>query len=97
MVIIFWDVLMFDQIFLSPQMKRSVIISNKHHIYQLPHEMPNDLRAYSRPVRSLFSCQHITKKKKTLVWCWTILGFAIIMRYEYQHLYETYRCVLSNL
>ena len=32
MVIIFWDFLMFDQIFLSPQVKRSVIISNKHGI-----------------------------------------------------------------
>ena len=30
MVIIFLDFLMFDQIFPSQQMKRSVIISNKH-------------------------------------------------------------------
>ena len=35
MVIIFWDFLMFDQIFLSPQVKRSVIISNKHGINKL--------------------------------------------------------------
>ena len=35
---------MFDQIFLLPQMKRSVIVSNKHGIYELPHELPNDLR-----------------------------------------------------
>ena len=27
--VIFWDVLMVDQIFLSPEVKRSVIISNK--------------------------------------------------------------------
>ena len=43
MVIIFSDFLMFDQIFVSPQMRRSVIISNKHGIYEIPHEL-NDLR-----------------------------------------------------
>ena len=31
-------------IFFSPPVKRSVIISNKHGIYELPHELPNDLR-----------------------------------------------------
>ena len=40
LVIIFGDMLMFYQIFLSPQLKRIVIISNKHGIY----ELPNDLR-----------------------------------------------------
>ena len=44
MVIMFWDLLMFDQCFLSPQVKRSVIISNKHSIYKLPQELQNDLR-----------------------------------------------------
>ena len=34
LVIIFWDFLMFDQIFLSPQVKRSSIISNKHGIFR---------------------------------------------------------------
>ena len=34
---------MFYQIFLSPQVKRSVIINNKHGIYELPHELSNDL------------------------------------------------------
>ena len=44
LVIIFWDFLMFYQIFLSPQVKRIVIISNKHAIcgYML-HELPNDI------------------------------------------------------
>ena len=41
--IMFWDFLIFYQIFFSPQVKRSVIISNKHGIYELPHELPNDL------------------------------------------------------
>ena len=42
--IVFWDFLMFDKIFFSPQEKRSVIISNKHGIYELTHELPKDLR-----------------------------------------------------
>ena len=44
MVIIFSDLLMFHQIFFSPQVKQSVIISNKHGIYELSHELSNDLR-----------------------------------------------------
>ena len=39
--------LMFYKIFFSPQVKRSAIISNKHEIYELPHELPNDLRVPS--------------------------------------------------
>ena len=35
MVIIFWDLLMFDQIFHSPQMKRSVVISDKYSVQKL--------------------------------------------------------------
>ena len=35
---------MFDQIFLSLQAKRSEVISNKHGVYELPHELPNDLK-----------------------------------------------------
>ena len=34
---------MFYQIFLSPQVKGSVIISNKHGIYELLQELQNDL------------------------------------------------------
>ena len=44
----FWDFLILYQIFLSPQVKRSVIISNKHGIYQSLHELPNNLRPYER-------------------------------------------------
>ena len=32
------------QFFFSPQVKRSVIIGNKHGICELSHELPNDLR-----------------------------------------------------
>ena len=36
---------MFYQIFLSPQVKRWAIITDKHGIYKLPYELPNeDLR-----------------------------------------------------
>ena len=45
MVITFLDFLMFDQIFLSLTVKQSVVISNKHGIYELPHEFPNDLKS----------------------------------------------------
>ena len=41
---IFWDFLILYHIFFSPQVKRSVIISNKHGIYELPHELRKDLR-----------------------------------------------------
>ena len=44
MDIIFGDFLILYQIFFSPQVKRSVIISNNYGIYELPHELPNDLR-----------------------------------------------------
>ena len=43
--IIFWDFLMFYQIFLSPQVKgKWAIIAYKHGIYEFIHELPNDLR-----------------------------------------------------
>ena len=35
---------MFHQIFFSPQLKRSVIITNKHGIYELPYELPKNVR-----------------------------------------------------
>ena len=43
MDIIFIDFLILYQIFFSLQAKRSVIISNKHSIYELPHVLLNDL------------------------------------------------------
>ena len=44
MFIIFWDILIDEKIFFLPQVKRSEIVSNKHGIYELPHELLNDLR-----------------------------------------------------
>ena len=40
----FYILRLFDVIFLSPQVKRCTIITYKHGIYELPHELPNDLR-----------------------------------------------------
>ena len=44
MLIIFWDILMDEQISFSPQAKRSVIICNKDGIYRWPHKLLNNLR-----------------------------------------------------
>ena len=46
--IILWDFLMFHQIFLSPPVKRWAIITHKHGIYELPHELSNNLRLRTR-------------------------------------------------
>ena len=35
---------MFSQMFLSAHVKRCVIITYKHGIYEFPHDFPNDLR-----------------------------------------------------
>ena len=43
-IFIFWDFLMFYQIFFSPQVKRWAIITYKHDVYELPDELPNNLR-----------------------------------------------------
>ena len=41
---IFLDFSILYQIFVSRQLKRNVILSNKHGIYELPHELPNDVK-----------------------------------------------------
>ena len=42
--IIFLNFPMFYQIFISPLVKRWVIITYKHGLYKLPHKLTNDLR-----------------------------------------------------
>ena len=42
--LIFWDSLIFYEIFLSLQMKECAIITYKHGIYEIPHELWIDLR-----------------------------------------------------
>ena len=54
---------MFYQVFLLTQVKQWAIITQKHGIYELPHELPNDLRLRIFAAgRGL--CPH--KKKKDL-------------------------------
>ena len=43
MAIILWEFWLLNQIFFLSQVKRSVIISNKHGIYELSHQFPNNL------------------------------------------------------
>ena len=65
--IIFRDSLMFYQVFFSPQVKRCAIITYKHGIYELPNELPKDLRLrkFSRHFRRWGGpkCPHKKKKK----------------------------------
>ena len=60
--IILLDLLMFYQIFRSPQVKRSAIISNKHGIYEVPHELSNDVKLRKfwkvRKISKLYIIKH---------------------------------------
>ena len=44
MSIIYWVLKTFCQMFLTPQMKGNVIITNKQTIYELPQKLLNNLR-----------------------------------------------------
>ena len=50
---------MFYQIFLLPQVKRWAIITYKHGIYELPPELPNDLRL--KDLRKLGNIRKVCK------------------------------------
>ena len=65
MEVILWDFLMFYQTFLSPQAKRSTIISNKQGVYELPHELLNDLRLRHK---ELGNNEKSTKSADALEW-----------------------------
>ena len=52
---------MFYQIFLSLQVKRCTIIIYKHGTYELPHELPNDLR-----LRKLGNIKKVPKSLKII-------------------------------
>ena len=41
---VFWDILTFYQIFISPQVKWCTIITYKYGIYEWPDKLLNDLR-----------------------------------------------------
>ena len=75
-MIIFSDILMFDKIFVSPQVKpivimsnKHVIISKKHGIYELAHVLPNNLR-----FRTLGNIKKIPKLHRVIAWCSVLLS-----------------------
>ena len=53
---------MFYQIFLSSQVKRCAIITYQHGIYELPHELPNNVR-----LRKLGNIKKVTKLHRMIV------------------------------
>ena len=55
---------MFYQIFLPPQVKRLAIITYKSGIYELPHELPNDLR-----LRKLRNIRKVPKLRRMMAQC----------------------------
>ena len=65
--IIFWDFLMFYQIFLSPQVKRCAIITCKSGIYELPYELLNDLRL--QDLRKLGKIGKVSKLYRMIPQC----------------------------
>ena len=58
---------MFYEVFLSPQVKRIAIISNKHGIY----ELPNDLRL--NDLRKLGNVRKISKLHRIITYCPVLL------------------------
>ena len=55
MDIIFLDFSILYQIFSSPQVKQSVIISSKYGMYELPRELPKDLGSNLFPMKTSVS------------------------------------------
>ena len=53
---------MFYQIFLSSQVKRCAIITYQHGIYELPHELPNNVR-----LRKLGNIKKVSKLHRMIV------------------------------
>ena len=80
LAIMFWDFLMFYQIFLPPQVKQITIISEKHGIYELPHVFSHNLglKIFIElwpSVQSSFQNEDFmnTNKKLFKNWNWTFL------------------------
>ena len=55
---------MFYQIFLSPLVKRWVIITYKHGTYELPHKLPTDLRL--KGLRKLRNIRKVSKPHRMI-------------------------------
>ena len=57
---------MFYQIFHSPQVKRIVIISNEHGIYELPHELTKVERLKTYDLRKLGNIKKIPNPRRII-------------------------------
>ena len=53
---------MFYESFVSPQVKRIVIISNKHGIFKFPHDLPNNVR-----LRTLGDYQELSRISQNFI------------------------------
>ena len=60
--------LMFDKIFVSPQVKRIMIISNKYGIYNLPNKLST-----TYDLRKLRNIKKISKLHGIIAWCLVLL------------------------
>ena len=65
---------MFYQIFLSLKVKRCVIIFYKHGIYELSHELPNDLR-----LRKLGNSRKVSKLHRMTAKCQSYCQIEILL------------------
>ena len=65
LVIVFWGILMFGGIFVSPRVERVLVVSNEHGIWGLPHGLPNDSKL-RQLVRHLVYNKFISNKHDSL-------------------------------
>ena len=64
---------MLYQIFLSPQVKRWMIITYKHGIYKLPNELQNNLRFKTKDLRKLGNIRKVSKFHRMIAKCQVFL------------------------
>ena len=72
-----------------PQVKRIVIISNKHGIYELPHKLLKQLR-----LRTLGNLTKISKLDRIIAWCSVLLSKLKFCQY-YQKILEKWKLNFS--
>ena len=68
--IIVWDILMLCQIFLLPQVKRKVIISNKYDIYELPNDFRLDISKKLGNIRKISNLHRIIGWRSVVLSKW---------------------------
>ena len=73
-----------------PQVKRIVIISNKHGIYELPHKLLKELR-----LRTWGNLKKISKLDRIIAWCSALLSKLKFCQY-YQKILEKWKLNFSG-